>query len=223
MLKRRRFLNLKACFGIFIIFLSCAPVTKVYQSGNESVGFENLYINSDYTYSYSWQRYFDVGPINDTIKHEGVWRKLGDTIILNTNVEFIPTKYQNFKYVEESRNDSMKTKLIFTSNGPSLFFLLHSYIRIDEVCFDLFKPVKDTLIFNTARKSIEYIIIPGYPIYYVKNQNSNIFNITLFELEGNKYLYPENTYFKEERFIISKDTLIRINCSSKNREIYIEK
>lgn len=192
----------------FVFFCGCES-SSFYTSGETSSGVETLILNSDNTYEYKWDRFYGIGPIEDTIRHQGNWKRHGDTLLLNSSV--LPSNYEDLD-VEEMNENSDSLQIIICSNDSiPFFFISPSQLRINKTYYPVNPPTSDSIrIVLPKQESIGSIIIPGYPIYSPKNGETSIFKFTIKELHSTKNRFPSNTYFYNERMLLRGDTLFRL-------------
>lgn len=190
--------------------------TNVLTSGKEI-----LILKPDSSYKYVWYRYYDVGPINDTITHNGWWHKENDTLFLNSYV--LPTNYNSI-YVEESVDSSSDSITIIIDSFDTIPFFMFAptEIRINDNYYSVKIDTQDLIRLTLPYSHIKYIIIPRYPIHQIENQKNNVYHISLKDFYQTKYLYPENTYFFNEKFIVKGDSLFQI-MNDRVKGIFIKK
>jgi len=202
-MKLSRFLKL---FLIAPLFSQCQNVhySKIGTEGGPAY----MTINSNHTYEYLWYRYYDLGPIDDTIFHRGKWEKSGDTLILNSN-----NRPSNYQYIEEEetmlQNDSTNIFITSSDTIPFLFFA-PKQIRINDNYYSTKFFNDDSIELAIPRTEVKYIVIPGYPIYYPKKKTSNYFHLSIKDLSSEKFEYSGGTYFLDEKFLMKTGSLYQL-------------
>lgn len=213
------------CIILQLITVAAYCQTSKFTKKNTSAGNEFLFISSDKSYNYTWYRFMDIGPIKDTINHIGTWVQNGDTLILNSYSK--PTKYDLMEVTEKTDNNSDSIVIIVNpKDSIPFFFISPTSVRINDKHFKLSKPKGNYLRYsvpNMPSFQLRFIILYGYPIYYPKNQRSNIFEFSIKELSETKDMFPINTYFVNERFLVKGDTLFQLDDNKINTSNYLIK
>lgn len=205
MIKLNRFILI---FIITPFFSKCQQkhYTKLGSEGGPA--FMTLYSNN--SYEYLWYRYYDLGPIDDTISHSGTWKESGDTLILNSYNK--PSNYEFLKIErEEVINDNDSTIIMIKSFDTTPFlFYAPKQIRVNDRYYSITLLDEFSIRFAIPRSEVKYIVIPGYPLYYPKSKKSNYFQFAIKELTSKKFEYSGGTYFLNEKFLTRGDTLYQL-------------
>lgn len=202
---------------ISLFFTQCKSISS-YSNIDTSAGLEKLNIMSNGEYDYSWLRYYDVGPIEDTITHTGRWVNVNDTLILNSIT--YPSNYGDFIVDEGKLNLDSVTIIIKSDEKTPFFYISPSRIRVNDKYYYINKVDKDYIKLVLPKAEIKYIIISGYPIYRPKSNENNLFTFVIRELKGSKLLYPENTFFLNEKFLLMNDSIFRLDENGQRRTTY---
>ena len=178
------------------------------KAGNEG-GPSKLIINSNHTYNFEWFRYWDVGPVDDTVVHNGSWMVKDDTLILNSFQT--PDNYSSIA-IKEEHIDSGNIQFIITSQDTIPFlFIAPKQIRINEKYFQLPNVSSEKFVKLTLPYlDINYFVVDGYPLYFPKSKTSNRFIISIKEITTEKFEYSGATFFINQKFAIRGDTLFKL-------------
>lgn len=220
MRKKQFYQRINLIFLLLLISLFYANCKSIdtYSNINTSAGIETLNLISNGVYEYSWMRYYDVGPIDDTIMHTGRWINVNDTLILNSLI--FPTNYDDFIVNEEIINLDSISIIIKSNEKIPFFFISPSRIRVNDKYYYINKVDKDYIKLVLPKVEIKYIIVSGYPIYIPKSKETNLFTFMISELQGSKLLYPENTFFLNEKFLLKNDSIFRLDENGQRKVAY---
>lgn len=183
-------------------------------------GLENLILHSDGNYKYIFYTVKGVGK-NDTIIQEGSWKIENDTLVLNSFSK--PNNYELISIREKNKNNSSDTAILKIRNTSLPDSFPQAYLIVLNGINEYYYKNQESLIIPKSK--INSILIrdftSDYPILYPDKPLSDSITITIQEITDKEDIFPKNSYFINQKFLLNKDTLK--DLSNKNQEYFIAK